>query len=224
MADHSKPVSTDSYTNWPTLIDGRFDDITRMLDPAFTSPTNLPTNAIRFNSATKRFEKWNGSAWVVLQSAADWQAGFALGTAPQSYSPTIALGTPGTSSFAYSTQEGSYHTIGKLVFVAARVIFNPSVGTGTGTVRVSLPIAADAGEYHLGITTISREGAGDGWNWPSLTGGSTATAVSALAGNGNAFALIRGLGNSGLTANFGVASLTDGSAHTIAFSGIYFAA
>lgn len=142
-------------------------------------------------------------------------------TEATSYTPTIALGTPGTSSFSYGSQDGVYYRLGNLIFVAVAVVFTPTIGTGTGTVRISLPTTAGAGEYGLTITTLSREAASDGWTWPSLTGGGTATSVQVFAGGSNNFALIRAQGDSGQTVNFGSTNLVSGSQHTIAFSGWY---
>lgn len=69
MADHNKPLSTSTYANFVSELDARFDDITLGLDPAVTSPTNLPTNAIRYSSAAAKWQKWNGTAWSDLAAA-----------------------------------------------------------------------------------------------------------------------------------------------------------
>jgi predicted RecA/RadA family phage recombinase len=69
MADHSKPTNTSFYTDYTTEIDARFDDITIGLDPALTTATNLPTGAIRWNSASNKWQKWSGSAWGELSSS-----------------------------------------------------------------------------------------------------------------------------------------------------------
>ncbi len=66
MADHSKPTVTSTYANFVTELDTRIDDVTLGLDPATTSPTNLPTNAIRWNSAATKWQKWSGAAWSDL--------------------------------------------------------------------------------------------------------------------------------------------------------------
>lgn len=68
MADHSKPTVTSLYADFVTELDGRFDDLALGLDPATTSPTNVPTNAIRWNSANKHWEKWNGTSWGDLST------------------------------------------------------------------------------------------------------------------------------------------------------------
>lgn len=69
MADHSKPTNTSLYTDYTSQIDARFDDITLGLDPAVVTATNLPTGAIRWNSASAKWEKWNGTAWADLATA-----------------------------------------------------------------------------------------------------------------------------------------------------------
>lgn len=66
MANHSLPVLTSTYANYTAEIKGRIDDALLMLDPATSSPTNVPTNAIRFNSASAKWQKWNSTAWVDL--------------------------------------------------------------------------------------------------------------------------------------------------------------
>ena len=68
MADHSKPLSTSTYANFVSELDARLDEITLGLDPATTSPTNLATNAIRFNSGATKWQKWNGASWADLAS------------------------------------------------------------------------------------------------------------------------------------------------------------
>jgi hypothetical protein len=64
-------------------IRGVDDDQARMFDPATTTPTNLPTNAIRWNGAQNRFEKWNGTTWGVLTSALNMSAEWAAETVEQ---------------------------------------------------------------------------------------------------------------------------------------------
>ena len=69
MADHSKPTVTSTYANYTSELDGRLDDLALGLDPATTTPTNVPTNAIRWASASNKWEKWNGSTWGDLSSS-----------------------------------------------------------------------------------------------------------------------------------------------------------
>lgn len=68
MADFSKPVTTDSYANVLTYLKATTSDLALGLDPATTTPTNVPTNAVRWTSAANKWQKWNGTAWVDLSS------------------------------------------------------------------------------------------------------------------------------------------------------------
>ena len=69
MANHNLPTITSTYTNFITELDARLDDTAIGFDPAFTTATNLATNAIRWTSAGNKWEKWSGSAWGDLSSA-----------------------------------------------------------------------------------------------------------------------------------------------------------
>lgn len=66
MADFSKPVTTDTYTNVLTYLKATTSDLALGLDPATTSPTNLPTNSVRWNSASAKWQKYNGTTWADL--------------------------------------------------------------------------------------------------------------------------------------------------------------
>lgn len=68
MADHSKPTITSTYTNFVAEMDARYDDLAQGLDPAATTATNVPTNSIRYNSASNKWQKYNGSAWNDLST------------------------------------------------------------------------------------------------------------------------------------------------------------
>lgn len=68
MADFNKPATTDTYANLLAYLNAKIQDLALGLDPANTLATNVPTNAVRWNSANNRFEKYNGTAWGVLSS------------------------------------------------------------------------------------------------------------------------------------------------------------
>ena len=65
-SDFNKPITSDTYVNVPTEIKATTIDLALGLDPATTSPANIPTNAIRWNSANNYWEKFSGSAWSAL--------------------------------------------------------------------------------------------------------------------------------------------------------------
>ena len=66
MADHSKPTVTSTYANFVTELDGRLDDLARGLDPATTSPTNLPVGSVYFSSSAAKWLKTTAGAPVDL--------------------------------------------------------------------------------------------------------------------------------------------------------------
>lgn len=66
MANHSLPTLTSTYTNFVSELDGRLDDLAVGLDPAVTTATNVPTNSIRWSSASNLWQKFNGTSWVNL--------------------------------------------------------------------------------------------------------------------------------------------------------------
>lgn len=68
MANHSLPATTSTYTNFVTELDGRLDDLAVGLDPATTTATNIPTGSLRWNSANKYWEKFNGTTWAAMSS------------------------------------------------------------------------------------------------------------------------------------------------------------
>ena len=63
MADHLKPTLTSTYSNFVAELDGRLDDVSAGFDPAVTTPINVPINTIRWNSASNKWQKYDGTAW-----------------------------------------------------------------------------------------------------------------------------------------------------------------
>lgn len=68
MGDWSTPAITDPYANFRQAFDDRSNDVAKGNDPATTTVTNPPTNMLRWNSASKYWEKYNGTAWVVMST------------------------------------------------------------------------------------------------------------------------------------------------------------
>lgn len=67
--DWSHPQLTDTFASWQNYEKNRDNDLAMGLDPATTGgPTNLPTNAIRWNSANSYWEIFNGTTWNPLAS------------------------------------------------------------------------------------------------------------------------------------------------------------
>lgn len=63
MADWNTPSTSTLYTDVLAYLKDRDVDLAKMFDGV---GSNVPTGAIKFSAANKRFEKWSGSAWGEL--------------------------------------------------------------------------------------------------------------------------------------------------------------
>lgn len=127
MADHSKPTNTSLYATYTTEITSRFSDLLLGLDPSTTTPTNLPTGAIGWTSASNKWQKWNGTAWTDLASA------YGI-----NINGTVGATTPNTGVFTTLSSTGNT-TLGDAsadtLTVNATPTFNvaiPATSGGTG--------------------------------------------------------------------------------------------
>ena len=64
MANWSLPTLTSTYTNFLTELQARDTDVA--LQFSGTTSTNIPTGAIQWDAAAKRWKKWNGTSWAEL--------------------------------------------------------------------------------------------------------------------------------------------------------------
>jgi hypothetical protein len=88
MADFTTLSTTTAYSSLLPQISGRDDDLAMMLDPAYSTPSNLKTNAQRLNSALGKFQRYNGTSWVDALSS--WNI---TGTLSSSGNATFGDGT-----------------------------------------------------------------------------------------------------------------------------------
>lgn len=65
MADFNNPVSTQGYLALLASIVENNKAALQWLE-GYSGSSNIPTNAKQFSTTAKRFETWNGSAWVEL--------------------------------------------------------------------------------------------------------------------------------------------------------------
>ena len=66
MANWSNPTLTSLYTDFLSQLKDRDVDIAVQFEGTVAS--NIPSNAIRWNSTANRWNKWNGSSWAELTS------------------------------------------------------------------------------------------------------------------------------------------------------------
>lgn len=128
---------------------------------AITSPTN---GMVTYLTGTSSLEVYNGTAWVSLSGSGSWTT----------YSPVI---TPATNSFGaltYSTQNGGYRLNGKTVhFRINLVVASVTVGSASGTLRISLPLTSASVGNQVAVGWYSNNTTGFryriSWLIPSAT-------------------------------------------------------
>lgn len=163
MANHSLPTVSSQYANYTAEIKSRIDDALLMLDPATTTPTAVPTNAIRFSSAAAKWQKWNGSSWVdpvvsyaiTVATAETWATSrsFTVGDSTKSVNGSANVSWTLEEVGALSNAEGSVTTT-KLANGAATGV---KLGSDVVTVGSSQTISGSKRLNHVtqGITAVS---------------------------------------------------------------------
>jgi hypothetical protein len=117
MGDWSKPTVLDTYTNILSYIDARLLDLFKGSDPTYTTVTNAPTNATRWNSSSAKWEKYNGTAWADLAST---------------YAINISGNAASASSVSWSSIYAKPITLAGYGIVDAAPLYSPAL-TGTPT-------------------------------------------------------------------------------------------
>ena len=143
MANWSNPLLTSTYTNFLTEVKDRDTDLALQFDG--TTSTNIPTNAIRWNSSVNRWQKWNGSTWGELTSTyaltgltttSNATIGGTLGsgafTSTSSVSGTALLPT-GNTVPTNGVYLPSANVLGIATSSTARLIIDASGNVGIGT-------------------------------------------------------------------------------------------
>jgi len=126
--------------------------------------------------------------------------------------PTVTLSTPGTFSVAYDIQIGDYTRVANRVFFDIRLRFTPTLGTGSGSVRIGgLPFVVGAASG-IGYVAILS-----GFTWPGIL---TKAMITALADGTNDYFRLFWLGDTSPTA-MDETALNSGSQHTLYFGGSY---
>lgn len=157
MADHSKPVLTDTYANFLNYIVARIADATVMFDPAFTTATMLPNGAIRWDSVNKYWAQYNGTTWAALP----------IGFAPLG-SPAFT-GTPTSPTAVLNDNSTKVATTAYYINQASTIA--PTMN-GTATIGTSFLFARSD---HIHPTDTSKAPI----NSPALTGIPTAPTATA---------------------------------------------
>lgn len=167
MADWSKPALASTYANFVNETNARDTDLAVGFDPAVVTPTNIPTNTIRWRDAANKWEKWNGTTW------SDLAATYAInisGTAAN-VTGTVAASKGGTGQTSY--------TIGDLLYASGAAALSKLAAVATGNVLLSGGAATAPTWGKVGLATHVSG------TLPVANGGTgTATLTGVAYGNG----------------------------------------
>ncbi len=131
MGDWNKPALTDQYADFLTLLKAIITDAATLF---YSTPSNQPTGAIRWNRSTNLFEEWNGSSWAV-KTLAIAGGGTGATTASGARSALGAAASGSNSDISALTAVSSIASAAALTLTAASTNLL-DLATG-GTVRIS---------------------------------------------------------------------------------------
>lgn len=203
MADHSLPTTTSTYANFASQMSARFNDLAVGLDPAVTTATNVPTNAIRWSSAVNRFQKWNGTSWGDLTSTWSFPGGVTI-AAPASGNTLTLAAVGGTNPIQIS--DG---TCTSWWFTNT----TNGIGLGTQTAHALTLYTANTSRVAINATgnvTINAPASGTALTVTQAAGAAAGIFVTAASGNGSSVALDQNgvvswtLLNAATTGTFGI--------------------
>lgn len=132
-----------------------------------------------------------------------------------SFTPAFTFATPGDSSFAYTSQLGTYTRIGSIVFFEIVIAGTPTFTTASGNIVITgLPITITTSPAVNANAAINLAG---GFTWPAAR---TSPVLTLL--NGTTTALIQGIGTAVASASFTTANVTTAVALIFSTNGFYF--
>lgn len=161
MADWSKLALESMYANFVTEVSSRDTDLAVGFDPAVVTPTNIPTNTIRWRSAASKWEEWNGTVWSDLATT------YAInisGTA-SNVTGVVAAANGGSGQSSY--------TVGDLLYASGAAALSKLAAVATGNVLRSGGVATAPSWGKVALTTdVSGvlPVANGGTGVPTLTG------------------------------------------------------
>ena len=171
MANFSVPTTGNAYTDVVGFLNNKISDLALMLDPATSSPTNVPTNSIRWSSAANRFEKWDGSAWNAASTLYAITISGNAGTATTLQTARAINGTSFNGGADITTANwGTARTItigdtGKSVNGSAAVTWTlAELGISAAMQPVVAAASLAAGQTAFGVPSTTGTGASGTWH------------------------------------------------------------
>ncbi len=173
-SDFSKPLVTDGYAALLPALVTEMQDIVRGLEPTATGThTNVPTNAIRWNQTSSKWERYNGTSWGSLPTTTDTYGINITGTAANiAGAGIVAVANGGTG---IGTLTGVVYGNGTAAHSAATAAQIVSVIGATAVANATNATTAAACSGNAVTATTA-----------AACSGNAATATTAAACSGNA--------------------------------------
>lgn len=152
MANWSNPLITSTYTSVLDDLKNRDIDSAVMFSPTYSTSTNVPTGAIRWNPSNRYFEIYSGTAWSALTSKyiidvdrLDGQDGsYYLNWNNLTNKPATFAPSAHTHDDRYFTEtEADARFANKLVVSSSQIKLQTFAGTNLSAITV--PYATSAG-------------------------------------------------------------------------------
>lgn len=178
MADWSKPALASTYSNFVNETNARDTDLAVGFDPAVVTPTNIPTNTIRWRAAASKWEKWNGTAWGDLATT------YAINISG------TAANVTGVVAAAKGGSGQSSYTVGDLLYASGAAALSKLAAVAAGNVLRSGGVATAPSWGKVNLTTdvsdvLPVANGGTGGVLPVSNGGTGATSITGFVyGNG----------------------------------------
>lgn len=181
MANWNLPTVNSVYTDFITEVMARDTDVAKGLDPAIVTVTNPSTNMIRWNSASSKWQKYDGASWNDLTAtyaisisgtagAVDWSdvtstpttlSGYGITDAQPLDSDLTAVAAFSTTGLAVRTGAGTWATRSLTQPAAGLTISNSDGVSGSPTFALANDLLALEA---LASTGIARRTAASTWS------------------------------------------------------------
>lgn len=149
MANHALPTASSTYANFVIELNARIDDALKWTSSVNTTPTNAPTNTVRWNDTSLYWEKNTGTAaaptWSLFSSTYNININGTVGATTANTGSFTTLTTSGIASLGANSTVGgvAITTASNTQTLTNKTLTSPILSTIVNTGTLTLPTATD---------------------------------------------------------------------------------